>query len=63
MSGLTIEQFKLFDAIQREGKGSSLYLSGVLGHGWNAKRVGRVMRQLKYRSLVKFNGSVWETEK
>lgn len=61
---LSRQQRKLMDALEQEGKGSCLYLSGVLtskhGYRWSSETVKKVMKQLKYRALVEYTDSVWK---
>lgn len=61
---LSRQQRKLMDVIEEEGHGSCLYLAGVLSarnsYRWSCETVKKVMKQLKYRGLVEYNGSVWK---
>lgn len=61
---LSRQQRKLMDALEEEGKGSCLYMAGVLsskhGYRWSLDTVKKVMQQLKYRSLVEYDCGVWK---
>jgi alkylated DNA nucleotide flippase Atl1 len=60
MSILTTEQQRVLDLITKEGRGTSYFIAKELGLNWSSARVGRIMQQLKYRSLVEFNGVTWQ---
>jgi len=64
MGRLSIEQNKVLEALRCEGGATSLFIAKTLNGEnrakyWNVPRVGRIMQQLKYRSLVEFNGVTW----
>ena len=62
---MTGEQQTVLAGLAKEGRCTSHFLAKELTHAqrgqfWSSKRVGRVMQQLKYRSLVEHDGVTWK---
>lgn len=65
MTYLSAEQKTVLAALTREGRCTSYFLAKELtdrpsGRIWSSERVGRVMQQLKYRSMVEHVDGVWQ---